>query len=299
MKETDESARDSAFRLQQSLNEMVDVASSKFSNATDEIRRATQSIKAELEKTSQSLNSTIRQLPMQTKESADQMRHAVSDQIKALQELSVLMQQSAQTNNFSRPLSSSTQNMSVNPPLSASQSYAERPRTAPAYKPEFTVKPVATAKAATPASRDGWVSNLLARASRGDEPDVSTLTKVEQPRPANHVIDSLNSLSVDIVRAIDHNAAVQLWDHYRRGQRNIYTQRLYTISGQKTFEKIRQKYLSDSEFRRSVNQYIADFEKLLRDISRETGDRETIRRYLTSDTGKVYTMLAHASGRIQ
>ena len=70
-------------------------------------------------------------------------------------------------------------------------------------------------------------------------------------------------------------------------------------SGQKTFEKIRQKYAIDGEFRRSVNQYIADFEKLLRDVSRETNDKAAVRNYLTSDTGKVYTMLAHASGRIQ
>lgn len=293
LKETDQSTRDSAFRLQQSLNEMVVVASSKFSNATDEIRRATESIKSELEKTSNNLNTTIRQLPAQTKESAEQMRHAVTDQIKALQELSLLMQQNAQNSNFSRPSTSAT-SLKAEPPV-----FEDRPRSSTLFKQNFTANPSMTPKPATAPVKDGWVSNLLARASRGDESGVATLTKVDQPRPADHVIESLNSLSVDIVRAIDHNAAVQLWDHYRRGQRNIYTQKLYTLNGQKTFEKIRQKYLVDSDFRRSVNQYIADFEKLLRDVSRETGDRETIRKYLTSDTGKVYTMLAHASGRIQ
>ncbi|WP_297322029.1 hypothetical protein [uncultured Bartonella sp.] len=292
LKQTDQTTRDAAAKMQQSLNDTVVAASSKFANATDEMRRASEAIKNDLEKTSNDLNTSIRLLPSQTRDSADAMRSAVSDQIKALQELSLLMQKNVQDNSFSRPATTSSAK-------SEPVFYDEQSEHEIIFKPKLSAKSAASNPVNTPSSKDGWISNLLARASRGDKANVATLSKVEQNRPTDQVIDSLNSLSVDIVRAIDHNAAVELWDHYRRGQRNIYTQRLYTLSGQKTFEKIRQKYLMDSEFRRSVNQYIADFEKLLRDISRETGDRETIRDYLTSDTGKVYTMLAHASDRIQ
>lgn len=292
LKQTDQTARDAAFQLQKSLNDTVIVASSKFADASDEIRRASDTLKNEVSRTTDDLSTSIRLLPSQTKESAEAMRNAVSDQIKALQELSLMMQKSVQNNTFSRPSSSGKLKSDPLP-------FEEPSRPAPAFNKNFSPKPAVAPSFNPSSSKDGWISNLLARASRGDEADVATLSKVEQNRPADHVIDSLNSLSVDIVRAIDHNAAVQLWDHYRRGQRNIYTQRLYTLNGQKTFEKIRQKYSVDSEFRRSVDQYIADFEELLRDISRDTEDRETIRKYLTSDTGKVYTMLAHASGRIQ
>ena len=41
----------------------------------------------------------------------------------------------------------------------------------------------------------------------------------------------------------------------------------------------------------------ADFEKLLSDVARNDRDNMMTQTYLTSDTGKVYTMLAHASGR--
>jgi hypothetical protein len=111
-------------------------------------------------------------------------------------------------------------------------------------------------------------------------------------------VESLNSLSVDIARAIDHEASVELWDRYRRGERNVFTRRLYTLKGQQTFDEIRRKYQSDSEFRAAVDRYCDDFEKLLDDVGR--GDRDNImtQTYLTSDTGKVYTMLAHAAGRL-
>ena len=39
------------------------------------------------------------------------------------------------------------------------------------------------------------------------------------------------------------------------------------------------------------------FEKLLAEVNRNGKDRSAGDAYLTSDTGKVYTMLAHASGR--
>ncbi len=57
--------------------------------------------------------------------------------------------------------------------------------------------------------------------------------------------------------------------------------------------------MSDLDFKRSIDQYIMDFEKLLRDVSRDSSSSNSTRKYLVSDTGKVYTMLAHASGRIQ
>ena len=116
-------------------------------------------------------------------------------------------------------------------------------------------------------------------------------------RSPDHVVESLNSLSMDIAKAIDHNASVELWDRYRRGERNVFTRRLYTMQGQQTFDDIRRKYQRDKEFRGAVDRYIADFEALLQDIARNDPDNRVSRSYLSSDTGKVYTMLAHASGR--
>jgi hypothetical protein len=118
-----------------------------------------------------------------------------------------------------------------------------------------------------------------------------------EDRPPRHSIESLDSLSVDIARMIDHDAAADLWDRYKRGERNVFTRRLYTLQGQQAFDDIRKKYRSDREFKQTVDRYISEFERLLDEVSRDDRGQVVARTYLTSETGKVYTMLAHAAGR--
>ncbi len=107
----------------------------------------------------------------------------------------------------------------------------------------------------------------------------------------------LDSLSVDIARMIDQDAATDAWERYRRGERGVFTRRLYTNQGQKAFEEIRGKYRADAEFRQTVDHYVHEFERLIDDVSRGDRGAAVVRNYLASDTGKVYTMLAHAAGR--
>ncbi len=161
----------------------------------------------------------------------------------------------------------------------------------------------------------GWVSDLLRRASsnepvppqappanqRGNPASEMYRPATEQTRPERpplHMMETLNSLSMDIASAIDHEASVELWDRYQRGERNVFTRRLYTLKGQQTFDEIRDKYRRDAEFGSAVDRYINDFERLLADVSRNDRDNIMSQTYLTSDTGKVYTMLAHAAGRL-
>jgi hypothetical protein len=161
-------------------------------------------------------------------------------------------------------------------------------------------RPAETQAQRTP--QGGWVRDLLSNASREDE---APATVAEAPRAAPsqrsplQVVESLNSLSVDIARAIDHDASIELWDRYRRGERDVFTRRLYTLKGQQTFDEIRRKYQADAEFRAAVDRYCEDFERLLKDVARNDRDNVMTQTYLTSDTGKVYTMLAHAAGRLR
>ena len=119
----------------------------------------------------------------------------------------------------------------------------------------------------------------------------------QEDRAPRNAIDSLDSLSVDIARMIDHNAAIELWDRYNRGERNVFNKRLYTMQGQKAFDEISKRYRNDREFKQTVDRYIGEFERLLEEVSRDDRGQVVARSYLTSETGKVYTMLAHAAGR--
>ena len=82
---------------------------------------------------------------------------------------------------------------------------------------------------------------------------------------------------------IDHDAAAELWDRYKRGERNgLFSRRLYTAQGQKAFEEIRRKYRGDAEFRQTVEHYIHEFERLIDDVSRGERGAAVARNYLTS-----------------
>ena len=121
----------------------------------------------------------------------------------------------------------------------------------------------------------------------------------KRPEPAApKAIESLDSISLDIARMIDHDSAIDAWDRYRSGEKHAFSRRLYTQQGQKTFEDVRQRLRSDAAFRDTVERYIQEFERLLTEIARDDREGTLTRTYLTSETGKVYTMLAHAIGRL-
>ena len=69
-----------------------------------------------------------------------------------------------------------------------------------------------------------------------------------EERQARHSIESLDALSVDIARMIDHDAAAELWDRYNRGERNVFTRRLYTLQGQQAFDAWRASLASPLAF---------------------------------------------------
>jgi len=199
------------------------------------------------------------------------------------------------------------------PQLADIADVAPPPPTPPARRtPAPALSPAGQVGTAAP-GRTGWLSDLLTRASPDDEvtPARETPSVRERPRGAStdsgatgddraarHSIESLDSLAVDIARMIDHDAAAELWDRYKRGERNVFTRKLYTMQGQRAFEEIRRKYRSDREFQATVDRYVAEFERLLDEVSKDDRGQVVARTYLTSETGKVYTMLAHAAGRL-
>jgi hypothetical protein len=47
-----------------------------------------------------------------------------------------------------------------------------------------------------------------------------------------------------------------------------------------------------------VDRYITEFERLLDEVARDERGPQVLRSHLTSETGMVYTLLAHAAGRL-
>jgi len=97
---------------------------------------------------------------------------------------------------------------------------------------------------------------------------------------------------------IDHDAAVELWERYTRGETNVFTRRLYTLQGQERFDEFRRRYRRDAEFRDTVDAYDGQVRgTAARGGAGRPGTSTLSKSILTSDEGKVYTILAHASGK--
>ena len=110
--------------------------------------------------------------------------------------------------------------------------------------------------------------------------------------------ETLDDLTQSIAGLVDGAAAAETWDRWRRGDSSVVSRRLYTEAGQQAFDEIRRRYQADPQFRETVTRYVQEFERLLAKVGQNDRDGSQWRAYLLSNTGKVYTILAHASGRL-
>lgn len=290
----------------------------RFTDTARQVREVANEVQTSLDQTRVELKRGVLELPHETRENAEAMRRVVSEQLKALAELNEIVSRHAREMEIVEP--SRTAYRAEEALAAGGGARLAAARAEPATVTEMPVRPRAAAprgepiefrrggrreapeprraavREAAPArpSREGrgesergdWLTDLLPREEESREDD------------AAHTIESLDSLSLDIARMIDHDTAVELWDRHHRGERNIFTRRLYTPEGQKTFDEIRRRYRANEEFRETVDRYIDEFERLLEQVSRDDRGQVLSKTYLTSDTGKVYTLLAHAAARL-
>jgi hypothetical protein len=300
----------------------------RFESTLSEMRGMSVEIHRELETTRQELRRGATELPRETSEQASAMRRVVAEQIKALNELTDIVARSGRAYDVAEaaPLAPRAGESFRKPEPARTETFrsaeAFRPepaRAEPTRLPEPPAReespfrpraPIASAPSrppqtqSPPPSQDrgtGWLSDLLARASREEpvaEPrrSLPSTTPATPQRQSGRGLESLDSITRDIARMVDHDAAAEAWELYNGGERNAFSRRLYTAQGQQTFDEIRRRYRNDADFRETVDRYVHEFERLLVEVGRDDHEGSLMRTYLTSETGKVYTMLSHASG---
>ncbi len=146
-----------------------------------------------------------------------------------------------------------------------------------------------------------WISDLLRNASGRralQRPASEPVSRPAAERNPRHVVESLNSLSVDIARAIDHDAASISGAATSAANATSSPAGSIRSRASRPSTKSSASTTANRSSGNAVDRYIADFEKLLADVARNDRDKVLTQTYLTSDTGKVYTMLAHAAGRL-
>jgi hypothetical protein len=152
-------------------------------------------------------------------------------------------------------------------------------------------------------SRDQWsVGDLLQRASDSEERYFAEGPAPQQPQAPRRAAPGRRPQSFkldDMARVIDQRTAAEVWRRYRNGERGILGKHLYSADGQATFDEISGRYGRDAEFRATVDRYIADFERLVAEAEQTDPGGRVLNNYLMSETGRVYLVLAHASGRLR
>ena len=301
----------------------------QFDNASRGMRDAAQKTATDLNSLRQEMQRRMEGLPQQTAQATAAIRKALSDQLKEIEAITPVLTRpqipsspepyrqpqlpprrdpfrgdegrvpqydappqhrfDAPDNASEAPLDLGAVAGSLSQQMSAAQ-HPERRGPGGQAQPEFR----------QPERRregGGWsVGDLLTNADApGYPPQRPDPFAPRAPRP--QAAGGSQGLRLDeIARAIDHRTAAEVWQRFRAGERGVLGRHLYSVDGQQTFDEISQRYDRDGEFRATVDRYIGDFERLLRDA--EQNDPSVMQNYMTSETGRVYLLLAHASGRL-
>ena len=299
---------------QQSTEEadaMFKQSADKFANMVGSMKQMAAEMQRELEATRNELRRGVLEMPQEAADSTAQMRKVIVDQIEALAELNRIVAHHGRGLDVVSTTSRTTSSYREEEPALAAAvgGRAEPSRPAPRVASASTLPPPdlgqpaarrteapPVAPAGSDQGRDGWLSDLLSRTdgSAGAPPPAPPRGGRSAPNATSG--NPLESLSLDIGRLMDRNLAAEMWDRYQRGESKAFTKRLYTPAGQKAFDEVARKYRSDRNFKQTVDRYIAEFERLLDEVAREDRGPQALRGHLTSETGLVYTLLAHAGG---
>ncbi|MBI3699942.1 MAG: hypothetical protein HY242_05780 [Afipia sp.] len=270
----------------------------KFASIVHSMKQMAAELHTELEATRAELRKGVLEMPQEAAESTSQMRKVIVDQIEALAELNRIVARHGRGLDVTTTAARVREEEPMMATAGARQESrpAPRPRDSgsslppPEFAPSGPRRTDAPPVAPNSDDRDGWLSNLLNRADGGDEPRGRG-----QRGPSGN---PLEQLTLDITRLVDRDLASEMWERYQRGERKAFTKRLYTPQGQKAFEEVARKYRAERNFKATVDRYINEFEKLLDDVSRDERGPSALRNQLMSETGLVYTLLAHAAGRL-
>jgi hypothetical protein len=160
--------------------------------------------------------------------------------------------------------------------------------------------------------RNQWsLGDLLARASEDDAafvdsddsygipPIAAPLASRGGNTPGQPDDGGLDFTMADIASCIDERRVMEIWQRLKRGETDILRQRgLYQRQGQAVVDSVLRRYETDQTFRTIVERYLADFEKMLQDLSRSDPRGAAVQSRLASDEGRIYFVLAHISGRL-
>src|SRR5208282_4865195 len=118
-------------------------------------------------------------------------------------------------------------------------------------------------------------------------------------RNATFMIETLQSLAVDITRALDQQIPEAIWRRFHAGERGVFIRHLLSAQEREANVAIRKKFEEDLVFREHTLRYLDQFETLLAQ-ARACDHLDVLgTTFITADVGKLYLIIGNAVGRLK
>ena len=111
--------------------------------------------------------------------------------------------------------------------------------------------------------------------------------------------EALKSTAIDVTKIMSSEVSDTAWDAYLKGDRGVFARRAVKLIDNSETKEILRLYQADDGFRASVNQFIHDFEAMLRLLIGARDGSAISVTLLSSDIGKLYVALAQAIDRLR
>ncbi|WP_237245754.1 hypothetical protein [Sphingopyxis witflariensis] len=111
--------------------------------------------------------------------------------------------------------------------------------------------------------------------------------------------EALKSTAIDVTKILSHEVSDAAWDAYLKGDRGVFARRAVKLIENGEAKEILRLYQSDDGFHAAVNQFIHDFEAMLRVLIGARDGSAISVTLLSSDIGKLYVALAQAIDRLR
>ena len=263
------------------LSKEFESLSTRLASASDETRlRAAQAAET-LAREQARIREESSRLPATTRETAEAMRRALNDQLRALDTLSQISQRTSRARDVVTPDVPVQRQVAT---LTAAAAVLSQDQSAARARPHQAM--------IGGEGREGWsLGDLLARASHehDDEADPRAQQAPQQPF----------RLDVGMIaRAIDPATASAIWNRLRAGQRNVMVRSIYAGDTRNIFDQVASRVKTDGELSQTVMRYLGDFERIIKEADGRDPSGRLAHTHLVSDTGRVYLFLAHAAGRV-
>jgi hypothetical protein len=111
--------------------------------------------------------------------------------------------------------------------------------------------------------------------------------------------EALKSTAIDVTKILSTEVSDTAWDAYLKGDRGVFARRAVKLVENSEAKEILRLYQNDDGFHAAVNQFIHDFEAMLRLLLGARDGSAISVTLLSSDIGKLYVALAQAIDRLR